>query len=493
MAGGPATARTPGTSDRVQQAAWLLLAATSTLYFLGTNEADNDLWVHLLVGCRIAGGWFPVRDDLSYTAAGTAWIDHEWLAHAALGLLWELGGARALWLAKASVGIVAAACLWRQAGRSTAEFWIRGSVLVLVLAVLGRGFAVRPQIVTYAATALLLGWLHARPGTTAARDVLVAAVAMGLWANAHGGFVAGLGLLGLWAVMGGRRRTAWALPAAAAAATLLNPYGWRLPAYVAREIAAAHPTTEWLPVHPGDPAQWPFLLLVAMLALTAPWGRLVRRHPWHAAALVAATLLALRHQRHTPLVAILAAAPLADQVDAIAGRLRGKIALSAPARWILIAGIAGIAAVQLARAGSTIGQAGAGLRFRAEEYPVGAVRYLRAAGLEGNAAVPLDWGSYVLWHAWPDVRVSLDGRFVTVYPASVVSDVFAYFAGRERNLLDRYPTGLVIAPAGTRHAAASDPAWRLAYRDEVAEVFVRGERGREPAVARAFRGWMPFP
>src|SRR5262249_18608609 len=67
--------------------------------------------------------------------------------------------------------------------------------------------------------------------------------------------------------------------------------------------------------------------------------------------------------------------------------------------------------------------------YAAADYPVGALRFLRERGTRGNLALPLDWGSYALWQVAPAVRVSLDGRFATVYPPAVVEDNFAFFRG----------------------------------------------------------------
>jgi len=53
----------------------------------------------------------------------------------------------------------------------------------------------------------------------------------------------------------------------------------------------------------------------------------------------------------------------------------------------------------------------------------------RRVGASLNLAVPLDWGEYVLWFLAPQVKVSLDGRFATVFPEQVVADNFDFFTG----------------------------------------------------------------
>ena len=128
----------------------MLFVLASAPYFLFGNEADNDLWVHVLSGRLIlAAGAIPRTDTLSYTAAGAPWVDHEWLAQCAFAWLFDHTGTTGLWLAKAAVGLATAAALWTIVARATRVAWIRGTVMLLCLAVLSRGFAVRPQVFTY--------------------------------------------------------------------------------------------------------------------------------------------------------------------------------------------------------------------------------------------------------------------------------------------------------------------------------------------------------
>ena len=134
--------------------------------------------------------------------------------------------------------------------------------------------------------------------------------------------------------------------------------------------------------------------------------------------------------------------------------------------------------------------------YEGADYPAGAVRFMKTEQLSGNLAVPLDWGGYVLWHTAPDIKVSLDGRFATVYPASVVETNFAFFRadgdpGAAR-LLDEYPTTLVLAPSGAATPVHHRANWRVLYRDEVAELYGSGEP-QATEVGHAPTGRPPFP
>jgi hypothetical protein len=500
--------------------AWLLLIVSSALYFLADNEADNDLWVHLFSGRRIlALGAVPRVDDASYTAAGAAWVDHEWLTQVGFAWLFAHGGSTALWLAKLAVALLTAGLVWQLVARHAASWWARGPVMVLTLAALSRGYAVRPQIVTALGVAALLVWLDRTP--RASWTTLAATVALfALWSNAHGGVVVGVGILGLWCaqqiiqpVAAGLPQVAAGVPPAqqpaprsgallialaATVGTCLTPYGADLFAYVFRELSAPHPLSEWQPVAFADPAQRPFLILLVAWVITLPFTRLLRRHWWWAALVAGLALLALRQQRHTPLFALCAAAPLADQADAalawLATRIRGRF--STVATGALAAALAVLALLQMAMLAARLGNDGPRLVFEARDYPVGAVQYLAAQGTRGNLALPLDWGGYALWHLAPAIAVSLDGRFATVYPPATVEDGFAFFRAdgdpNAARLLDAYPTTLVLAPRGFPTPLDGRPEWRLLYTDETAALYGRdGPPATAPSDAP--RGRLPFP
>ena len=56
------------------------------------------------------------------------------------------GGSTALWLAKLAVALLTVALLWRTVRRHARSPWVWGSVMVLILATMSRGYAVRPQV-----------------------------------------------------------------------------------------------------------------------------------------------------------------------------------------------------------------------------------------------------------------------------------------------------------------------------------------------------------
>jgi hypothetical protein len=260
----------------------------------------------------------------------------------------------------------------------------------------------------------------------------------------------------------------------------LNPYGPRLLLYVWHELSRSHPITEWQHAAPTDVAQFVFFAMLGALLLTLPLRRDWRENGWEVLLALGVGGLALRHQRHTPVFALCAAAPLAAQLESAKSWLveRSTFALSLAAQRIISISIVALALLQLSLTGAGLWHDRLQVVFDSRDYPVAAVRALRDTGTSLNLAVPLDWGEYVLWFLAPQVKVSLDGRFATVFPEQVVEDNFDFFTGAPtwRRLLEHYPTDAVLLPAGWSSPIRNEPGWERVYGDAVAEIYVRSER-----------------
>lgn len=514
--------------ERALAGAFVFFVASSTLYFGSVNEADNDLWMHLFVGRWIAeSGSIPRTDFLSYTAAGLPWIDHEWLAQWLAFELFAHLGSPALLAAKQLLVAALVWVLWvshvrrRGAqrgpvddalganGTSQPPAWIWGPALVLILAAAARGLSLRPQLWSYVLIPLLL-WLLS--GVRLAWFLRLAATAalFVVWVNVHGGFLLGLATLALftaWGLVLGRKEFAarLGLLVTAVIAALCNPYGWKLFPYLVDELSRSHPISEWQPVVWSEFEHGAFLLLVASWLATLPWARGLRERGWLWILAALTAYFAVRHQRHVPVFALCVAGPLLQQWTAAAEWLRARSwTFSAAGKWIIAGSVVALSAFQLlwviqVRLRGDRAQ----IVFAEQEYPVRVVAALREAGIRLNLAVPLDWGGYALWHLAPRIKLSLDGRFATVFPERVVEDNFAFYRGGPgwSRLVDSYPTEAVLIAASARHPLRTAPEWVEVAADGVASLYVRRSvvdrfpaQFALPAAPPPLRsGWLAFP
>jgi len=311
----PVAALDPAASARSRLARYgllLVLAALATLLVLA--DTDPDLWGRMAYARdhEATGGLAPRADPYSYTAPGAPWIDHEWgfnwvvwLTYYAVG--WPgLRALRVLLFAS-----VAALCLHEGAGREAGPF-LRPLNGLLIGAPLGLGFlGPRPQAFTFAFTAWLL-FCFRRSWERGPIWVLLGVAPMPLWLNLHGGFLAGLGIAGLWgtarlvlALRAGERATARALVAAGAwclACLPLSPWGLKFLPFIIRTSTMSRPfVEEWHPPGLLDPHWFMTGALVILAALRLFRGP--RRWP-DLILLVGLALLAFSHRRHLPFLAL---------------------------------------------------------------------------------------------------------------------------------------------------------------------------------------------
>src|SRR5262249_51137767 len=155
---------------------------------------NSDLWLHLASGRLLAQGQLPWgADAFASTTAGVYWVNPNWLSDAALYGLYELGGGRALVLAKAIL-VTALAGLLFCFRRRDARVGLLALAAGAALLALGPWLLLQPTLLSLAGVVLTL-FLLERPalveGTQADRAralrwLLVPLFA--LWANLDGWF-----------------------------------------------------------------------------------------------------------------------------------------------------------------------------------------------------------------------------------------------------------------------------------------------------------------
>lgn len=460
----------------------LVLLLASLFYFFSSPEVDPDLWGHLFFGIEILQGASILRTNLySYTAPGQDWVNHEWLAEVFFYGVYHFLGSPGLILFKLAFGCGVIWLLDRSLRQAGFSFWARGISLVWVMAMLSPGFNVRPQIFTYLLFAAVLGLCY-RYEASGRKTIYWVPALMAVWVNLHGGFVAGVGALGVFflARLGTERSGGEPVGLVVArlglpllltlVALLVNPYGFRLLGFVGRDLLLERPITEWEPIALMNFSFLEFKLALLVLVPVALWNSSWKRWDFILAALAA--LFALRHRRHIPLFAIAAAPFLVAGVDWGCRYLKGKVG-----QWVMTSVILGVAAYQMAAIGRVHFQHRFQLVVNPQEYPTQAADFLKRNDVRGNLAVPFDWGEYLIWKLYPNVRVSMDGRFTTSYPLEVIEDNFEWMRGGKnwRKLLDSYPTE--IAVTNRYHPVTAlmrkDSEWVYIYSDPITFIFVR--------------------
>src|SRR2546428_2797616 len=182
----------------------LLFAAIFSL--AAVPPLDPDLWWHLADGrLMVATSSIPHVDVYSFSAAGQAWVMHEWPADLAIYLLYQAGGLP--WLVGIFAGVVTAAavCLYLLL-RRTGLVASAAVVLTLVGALAGStAWGARPQLLNVLFCGLLLlGLIEYRAGRLHA---WMLPPFIWLWANLPSAFVVGVIISGLF--LAGEAVDAW--------------------------------------------------------------------------------------------------------------------------------------------------------------------------------------------------------------------------------------------------------------------------------------------
>jgi hypothetical protein len=193
--------------------------------------------------------------------------------------------------------------------------------------------------------------------------------------------------------------------------------------------------------------------------------------------------------RHVPIAAIW----VGPIIGLLASHALASIGNSTvfPRTWFVLGGLAVVPAcltcvVVLAEPRPAISADG---RVLGSRHPCTAVAFLRENHLAGNVFNPLWWGSYLTWELHPAVRVSMDGRNISLFPDRMVVENFDFYL-KDAATVDvdtplRYDTRLLLIPTDSPVLSRieTDRRWQQAFRDSDSALFLRAGNENRSAFA----------
>jgi hypothetical protein len=309
---GPAVASKP--KDRDGRFLALIIAVILVPALLGSSKTifnDGDVSWHIATGQWILDHRaIPDADPFSFTRAGTPWVPIEWLSELLFAGAYRLAGYAGVAALVTAALMALHAIVFATAARSLRLALVPVVAMDFVLVPM---LLARPHVLTWPILALWT-WLMVQAREQDRAPPLAAALLMTLWANLHGSFVFGLAIAALfgvealvsapdrmralrqWLVFGG----------ACAIAVCINGNG------LAGVLHPLHFTQlQMLPLidewKPSTPSVTPFFFAVLAVSLGLMLWKRPRLHPVRWLLLAGLLGLALFQVRQQTMLAIVAA------------------------------------------------------------------------------------------------------------------------------------------------------------------------------------------
>ncbi len=454
--------------------------------------ADPDLWGHITFGREIwTQGHVHTRDHFSYTAFGHEWINHEWLMEVLLFLIYDVWGSPGLLLFRVGIGLAIIHLLSELYFSKSRNLLAYTLYFLLLPYAIGMGFAMRPQMATYLFIPMMW-YLLTKYFDGQTRSLYLMPALFVLWVNCHGGVVAGFGIfcaVVLVEMIRGLRSndSRWkplAITAIASGLMLfVNPAGYKLLLFFADTIPQQRDIVEWFPVSLFGMDR-PFFKLIVILFVISLFSKLPKRG-WELVVIVCAIIFGFKHVRHSVLTVLLMTPFVPIHLGGLLDRFQpGKSWFAkiptlghAVLTWLILL----VSASQVNGVLSDFRKHDYNILVDESYYPIYEVRLLKDNHINGNILSLMNWGQYLIWHL-PDSKVSVDGRYWTVYSPDLLRQNMIFHNGwiGWEHFLTFYPHDIILTHYNNLEIE-NMKGWVKIFQGPRARIFVRTTKPYHPA------------
>src|SRR5499426_3117263 len=484
----------PSISAMVFLSVFLLLALQHGQSLL----RDGDTGYHIRTGEFIIQNWIiPQRDIFSFRSPPIPWTAHEWLSEFIMAVVHRASGLTGTVIFFSFVIATTYLLLYRMLRKESPDILL-GALIVGFAAVSSTPhWLARPHIFSLALTVIWYHLLNDFQYRQKNRLFLLPLLIL-IWVNSHGGYIVGIVLLGIYVV---GNLLAWItnrepnaerflqnskslvlIMIVCILVSTINPQGYHIllfPFKVTSDRFLMDHVQEFLSpnFHEPLPFKYLLLLLIAFLASSRPtvnWIELI--------LILTFTYMALYSVRYITLFAIITGPILIRLIDQMKQGLPTKVSRFLDERSMRLSQIerqtsgyfwsivALITIVSFGAAGSFQ------YKFSEKSYPVSAVELLKKENILGNTFTHDDFGDYVIYAAWPQYRVFIDGR-TDMYGADRMREylTLAHAMPGWKEIVDKYAFSSILFDTHSplANALAEDRNWQLIYSDSLASIFLR--------------------
>jgi hypothetical protein len=472
------------------------LAGIMVVIVLAKGLTDPDFFTHVRTGQLIVDtGQVPTTDPFSFTWAGQPWTLHEWLSEVGMYVLLEAVGVLPSLIVFGLVpGALLAVLLFAVIRRGVA---LRPAALAAVLAawVFIPYVTIRPQALSWLLMAVLVTFLWSLDAAKPRRALWLIPLFV-LWANLHGLWVVGLGVVALYALFTLAGRTPMSAPDArrwvaigfvgCLFGVMLTPAGPAGVLYPLRYIDAGdwglENIHEWQSPDFHSAAMLGLLALILVLLAVGIWTG--GAPGWMSVLCLLGVAMSLVSLRNAPLLAVwsvpvvamglaarwparLTPKPVPEKQQPVRRAMEAITAIAI----VVVSAVLVLPQTPAAHLEETV----------ASEFPEAAMEIIREVKPDARVLAEYGWGGYVIWSGYDHgARVFVDGRN-DMYDQSILED---YTAIREaddgwQDLLAEYEVEAMIWPPEavlTRglldHPLPDGTAWCEAFRDETQILYL---------------------
>jgi hypothetical protein len=471
------------------RAALIFILALGLFTMAARTVTDPDVWWHLRTGQLILQTHHIFRaDPYSFTRAGHAWINHEWLSQVLMFSLYRWLGYAGLIVLFAAIVATAFFIVFL---RCEARPYFAALITAWGAAASASTWGVRPQMLSLLLASIFLLLLERssqRPRLLWWLPPLTL-----LWVNLHAGYALGVGLIGLflagevlnvafgaenWNSVAARIRQLSLVLVVCIAVVPFNPNGVHMYAYPWQTLSSSamqQYIQEWASPNFHQALYLPLLLMI--LALIAALAYSPRRlRPLDLLLLAVTLYAALRSVRHIPIFALVAAPILTRLIHTILQQLpeKKKEDTHSPAKLSLNAVlILGIALFAFWRVTFIVRSQHAA---EARDFPTAAVSFLAANHPPAPLLNHYNWGGYLIWKLYPQYRVFVDGR-ADLYGDDFLNrlaDIYYIRHNWEEEFAATRVCSVMLPPDAPLVSALRElPEWKVIYSDKQAVILTR--------------------
>ena len=470
---------------------------------------DGDTGYHIRAGEYIVEHLaVPKQDIFSFLSPQFRWTVHEWLSEVIMAVIHSAFGLTGVVVFFSFLLALTHFILYKALRAYSDDIILVTALTSLATATSSSHWLARPHLFSLMLTLvwyrLLNDYQYKGKNTLFYLPAL-----MLVWVNLHGGFIIGLLLVGIY--LGGnliewtteqpssanpgreKAKQLLVIGLLCLATCLVNPQGFKIllfPFEITSNRFLMDNVAEFLSpnFHQALPFKYMLLAAVAIFAISR-----IPLNPIELALLLLMTYMSLYSVRYVSLFAIMVSYPLLRVSESLVRRLPPRLFTWYQKRnenlaimeSRMIASLWPALGISLVIVLSATGA----VRFQFAEtvFPVAAVNFIKEEKISGNMFSNDEFGDYIIYAAWPEYRVFMDGRS-DMYGEKVIKEylkIARVEPGWEDIIRKHDITTIMFNTKSALSAALMEHKdWHPIYADKLATIFIKNDEDHNSLIRR---------